>query len=135
IEVSALHLAMMYTPFINKGKLIKPSLLTSEDTGEVWKEKLISEENAELIASILRDIVKEGTAQSANHDDFPISGKTGTAELKLSADSDGQENAWFVGYPTDEQDKLIAMLVEDTKDIGASSYVAKKVADLLIELK
>lgn len=135
IEVSALHLAIMYTPFLNKGDLIKPTLLMSEDTEKVWKEKVISEDHAKLVQTILRDVVEKGTAQVANHDKHPISGKTGTAELKLAADSVGQENAWFVGYPSDQSDLLIAMLVENTKEIGASSYVAEKVADLLIEFK
>lgn len=135
IEISSLHLAVAYTPFFNKGNIIKPTLLTSEKTGEIWKEQIITEEQALLIQDILRDVVKEGTAKVANKDDLAISGKTGTAELKLSADSGGEENAWFVGYPTDDPDILIAMMVENTKNIGASSFVAEKVADLLIELK
>lgn len=135
IEVSSLHLAIAYTPFINNGNIIKPTLLSSEETGEIWKEQVMKEEHALLIQDILRDVVHKGTAKIANKDDLAISGKTGTAELKLSADSDGQENAWFVGYPADDQDILIAMMMEDTKDIGASSFVAEKVADLLIEFK
>lgn len=134
IEISALHLATAYTAFLNKGNMLKPTLLTTEETGQVWKESLVSPDHAELIQEILRDIVLEGTATVAKNDDLAISGKTGTAELKLSHDSEGHENGWFVGYPTENQDILIAMMIEQVEDIGTSTFVAEKVANLLIEL-
>lgn len=134
VEMSALHLAIAYTTFLNEGNMLKPLLLTSEETGQVWKEDLISPEDAELMQDILRDVVVKGTARIAHHEDLAISGKTGTAELKLSHDTEGHENGWFVGYPTEKQDILIAMMVEHVEDIGTSSYVAEKVTDILLEL-
>lgn len=134
IEVSALHLATAYTTFLNKGNMLKPTLLTTEETGQIWKEDLIKEDDAELIQNILRDVVLEGTATVAKYDELAISGKTGTAELKLSHDTKGHENGWFVGYPTDKQDILIAMMIEEVEDIGTSTFVADKVANLLLEI-
>jgi len=135
IEMSSLHLATAYTPILNGGDMIKPTLLLDEETGEVWKEQLLSEEHAEMMQDILKDVVEKGTAQSAKREEFPISGKTGTAELKLSEDESGKENGWFVGYPTDDQDLLIAMMIEGVEDLDGSSYVADKVADVLVNLK
>lgn len=135
IEVSALHLALTYTTFLNEGNMIKPTLLSESETGEILHEQLITPEQATLMQEILRDIVSKGTAKAANHEDLAISGKTGTAELKLSHDSEGHENGWFVGYPTDEQDILISLMVEHAEDIGTSSFAAEKVADILLELK
>src|SRR5699024_9158108 len=110
------------------------TLLITEDTGQIWKEKLISSDNAKLLQGILRDVVLKGTATVAKNDKLAISGKTGTAELKTSKDDKGHENGWFVGYPTDKQDILIAMMVEQAEDIGTSTFVAEKVANLLLEL-
>lgn len=136
IEVSSLHLALMYTPFLNDGTMLKPTLILDDEHSQAWKEDIITPEQATLIQDILRKIVTDGTAQVANIQEFPISGKTGTAELKLSSDQeDGKENGWFVGYPTDDQDILIAMMMENVQDIGASSYVAEQVADVLSQLK
>src|SRR5699024_1399337 len=97
IEVSALHLALTYTTFLNEGNMIKPTLLTVSETGEILHEQLITPEQATLMQGMLRDIVTKGTAKVANHEELAISGKTGTAELKLSHDSEGHENGWFVG--------------------------------------
>ncbi|OZU88815.1 penicillin-binding protein [Virgibacillus indicus] len=136
VEMSALHLALTYTPLLNKGNMLKPTFLVSEDTGQVWKENLLSSDQAEMLKGILREVVTNGTAEQANEAEFPISGKTGTAELKLtSEDKSGKENGWFVGYPTDDQNILIAMMVEHTEDRGGSGYTVEKVTDIFKELK
>lgn len=133
IEMSALHLASTYTTFLNEGNMVKPILLETETTGEIWKEQLISADEATLIKDILRKVVTDGTAQTADDAPFAISGKTGTAELKKSLDDeDGTQNGWFVGYPTDDQDVLIAMMIED---VDGSSVVAETVAEILTKIK
>ena len=135
LEMSSLHLALAYTPFLNDGNMVKPTLLTSEKTGDIWQKDLISSENADIIKKALKDVVEKGTAKKAKKDELSISGKTGTAELKLTGGESGKENGWFVGYPTDDQDILIAMMVEGTEDKGGSTYTAKKVTDILVKLK
>lgn len=135
IQISPLHLATAYTTFINDGNMIKPTLLTSEETGEYWKEDVITADEASLLREYLHEIVSKGTAKKAQEADFPISGKTGTAELKRSGEDSGQENGWFVGYPTDDEDILIAMMIEHTEDEGGSSYTVEKVTDILQEIK
>ncbi|GGK02923.1 penicillin-binding protein 3 [Lentibacillus kapialis] len=138
IETSALHLALTYTPFLNDGDMLKPTMLADAEQGEVWKESLITSDQAKLIREALQKVVasEKGTATAAKSADFPISGKTGTAELKLTADAEnGKENGWFVGYPSDDQDILIAMMVENTQDKGGSSHTVEKVTDILKEVK
>ncbi|GAB3804952.1 penicillin-binding transpeptidase domain-containing protein [Virgibacillus kimchii] len=135
LEMSALHLAVGYTMFINEGNMLRPTFLTSEETNQVWQESFISADQASLIADSLRAVVTDGTATVADEADFPISGKTGTAELKLTGEDDSaQENGWFVGYPTDDPEVLIAMMIENTQDRGGSGYTAEKVTDLLIDI-
>ncbi|SFD97188.1 penicillin-binding protein [Lentibacillus persicus] len=135
IEVSALHLALAYTPFLNEGNMLKPTILTDNEDSQVWKEGLITNDQATLIQDALRDVVEEGTASGAKDADFPISGKTGTAELKLADEENGEENGWFVGYPSEDQDILIAMMVEGTHDRGGSGYTVDKVTDILKDVK
>lgn len=135
IELSALHLATTYTTFLNEGNMLKPTLLLNEDTGQIWHEQLLTAEQAVLIQDILRDVVTKGTAKAANQEELAISGKTGTAELKQSQDSKGNENGWFIGYTTDKQDLLIAMMVENSNEIGTSGWATKKVADILLSIQ
>ncbi|ASN04706.1 penicillin-binding transpeptidase domain-containing protein [Virgibacillus necropolis] len=138
MQMSVLHLATAYTTFLNKGNMIKPILFKNEETGQVWKKDLITKDQATLIRDILRKVVTspKGTAKDAQKADFPISGKTSTAELKKSKDQEsGQENVWFVGYPSESQDILIAMMIEHAEDKNGSSYAVKKVTNILKEIK
>ncbi|WP_226037112.1 penicillin-binding transpeptidase domain-containing protein [Aquibacillus saliphilus] len=133
MQMSALHLALSFTPFLNDGTLLKPTLETSESTGEAWKTNLVSSDHAQLIQDVLRKVVSasNGTARDANIDNVQLSGKTGTAELKTSQDDeDGQENGWFVAYPA-EHDVLITMMVEG----NSSGYAVNKVADIFREIR
>ncbi|WP_164668066.1 penicillin-binding transpeptidase domain-containing protein [Virgibacillus doumboii] len=137
MELSALHMALTYTPFLNDGNLIKPTLLADAEKGQVWQEQLLTSEQATVIREALRKVVAapNGTAKGAQNADFPISGKTGTAELKKSGEESGAENGWFVGYPSNDQDILIAMMIEHTEDKGGSAYTVEKVTELLKEIK
>lgn len=135
VQVSPLYLATAYTTFLNDGNMLKPTLLANEKTKQVWKKDIITSDQAKVIQDALRKVVSspKGTGKMANISDFAVSGKTGTAELKKSADEkSGPENGWFVGYPTKDPDILIAMMMEHTeKQDGGSGIVAKKTAELL----
>lgn len=136
IEASVLHLATMYTTFLNNGNMIKPILLMDEEPNQVWKEGLLTSEQATIVQETLRNVVTDGTASYAKKASFPISGKTGTAELKLTLDEEnGEQNGWFVGYPTEDQDIIIAMMMEKVQDLGASGLVVQKVTDVLEAIK
>ncbi|RCW74741.1 penicillin-binding transpeptidase domain-containing protein [Saliterribacillus persicus] len=136
MEMSALHLAMTYTPIINQGDLMQPILEMDEESGQVWKEDILSAEHVDFLAGALSNVVTDGTARTANRESVVISGKTGTAELKQSqADESGQENGWFVGYP-DDQEILISMMIEKIQDQdNGSGYVANKVANVIENLR
>ncbi|MDY0405070.1 penicillin-binding transpeptidase domain-containing protein [Virgibacillus sp. 179-BFC.A HS] len=133
-QFSALHLATAYTAFLNDGTMLKPILLADDDKKQAWKKDLLTKEQEKEIQKDLHDVVAKGTGSQAKRKDFPISGKTGTAELKASKDDkSGDENGWFIGYPTEKQDILIAMMQEKTQKVG-SGIVAKKVADILVDV-
>jgi len=134
IEMSALHLAASYTIFVNEGNMVKPTLLLDEPTGEIWEEHLLSKEEAERIDEILRKVVTDGTARLAEDEaNVPLAGKTGTAELKLSRDSEGSVNSWFVAYPHESQDILMAMMIEKTED-KEMSYAVEKFVKVINKL-
>ncbi|PAE19102.1 hypothetical protein CHH80_18285 [Bacillus sp. 7504-2] len=129
ILMSPIHLAMTYTPFLNDGDMLYPLLLKEEER-KIWKNNLIDHETVERIDSYLLDVVKDpnGTGHGVYIPTRTIAGKSGTAEIKASkSDTQGTENGWFVAYDHDKQDLLIAMMIEDVKQRGGSSYVGKKV--------
>ncbi|HSJ38617.1 MAG TPA: penicillin-binding transpeptidase domain-containing protein [Planococcus sp. (in: firmicutes)] len=129
--VNILHLAAMYEPFLNGGTMYEASMLLEEDEPTVWKEGLVSDDNAELLRAAMRSAVTDGYAKSANIGEVAIAGKTGTAELKMRTGEQGKENGYFVGYDSEKPDAIIAMMIEGIEDEpNGSDYVAAKVASV-----
>lgn len=127
-----LQLATSYTPFINNGNMLKPYLLLDKEKSEVWKENIISADNAKTIAGMLRKVVADprGTGHGANLPNVELAGKTGTAELKSSKNEKGKENGVFVAYDSGKKDLLVAMIVESVEKGGGSKVVVQKVANI-----
>jgi len=132
VQMNILHLADTYTTFINDGNMIKPSLLLNDDRSKVWKENVISPENAKVITGLLRKVVADprGTGHGANLPNIALAGKTGTAELKSSKKEKGKENGLFVAYDQNKKDVLVAMLVESVEKGGGSHLVVQKMANI-----
>ncbi|QSS98732.1 penicillin-binding transpeptidase domain-containing protein [Pontibacillus sp. ALD_SL1] len=131
VEMSSLHLAMTYTPFVTGGTLLKPTLLADEGTGQAWHENVISQETASLLTERLKAVVEdaEGTAHDAVIEGLKIAGKTGSAELKRAGEEDGQVNGWFVAWNTESNNLLVSMMIEDAED--GSHEVVPKVKSVL----
>ncbi|WP_424475647.1 penicillin-binding transpeptidase domain-containing protein [Oceanobacillus kimchii] len=128
VMMSPLHLALTYTPYLNGGNMLYPSLVEEKEP-EIWKKNLISKETANLVKENLIQVVEspEGTAHTIYIPDTVIGGKSGTAEIKESkADDNGNENGWFVSFEEDDSEILLVMMVEDVKDRGGSGYVISK---------
>src|SRR5699024_9888792 len=102
---------------------------------EVWNENFINKDHADQMKRYLRENVSDGTAKMANDDDLHISGKTISADLKLTKETSDIQNGCFIEYPTDDEHILIDMMIDCVKDVGASSYVEGKVKDVLKDIK
>lgn len=129
VEMSVLHLASTYTMLVNNGNMIKPTLLLDDEDSQVWKSGLLSMENVTKMNEALKQVVDHprGTANAAKMKDYPLAGKTGTAEFKEKQTEAGKENGWFVAYNTDNPSLLIAMMIENVEGRGGSKVVVEKV--------
>ncbi|WML24515.1 penicillin-binding transpeptidase domain-containing protein [Neobacillus sp. OS1-33] len=129
IQMSIVHLLSAYTPFVNKGNMVKPILLAEEQKGQVLKEAVVSAEHAGVIAADLRKVVGDagGTAHAADIKGYPLAGKTGTAEIKQKQGETGTENGWFIGYNTESPNLMVAMMIENVQGRGGSQVPVKKV--------
>ena len=137
VLVNPLHMASIYSAFVNDGNMIKPYIEYKEDLKpEYWIENAFSKEAANEIKEDLTQVVENpnGTAYAAKIDGMTIAGKTGTAEIKASQDDEnGTEIGWFNAFRisdrTDEQ-LLIINMIEDVKDRGGSHYLLPKVRNM-----
>lgn len=134
VLVNPLHLACIYSAFVNEGNMILPYLEYQEDREpSYWVENAFTKEAAETISEDLRQVVSnpDGTAHAAASVlGAVLAGKTGTAEIKASQDDEnGTELGWFAVYNTDvsaENAVLMLNMTEDVKGRGGSGYVVNK---------
>ena len=118
-ETTLLNLTSAYAPFVNGGKKISPNLISRiqdrrgktifleknrkcigcdkfiDNNAQLPKiestnKKIISEETAYQMTSILRGTVERGTAKKLKSLKVPLAGKTGT--------TNDNYDAWFIGF-------------------------------------
>ena len=138
ILVNPLHLASMYTAFLNGGDMIRPYIQYQEEAiGTVWKEQMFSEDIVNQVMEGMTGVVNDlrGTGYGAHRDDRILAGKTGTAEIKdAKEDVNGTEIGWFSVFTTEwntPQPILLISMVENVKEIGGSGYVVNKDKEVL----
>lgn len=139
VLVNPLHMAAMYTAFVNDGDMIKPYIEYKEDTSapEYMLKGAFTKEAANTIKEDLIQVIEDegGTAHNVKMDDITIAGKTGTAEIKESQeDTEGTEIGWFNAFVADENSEkqiLIVSMVEDIKDRTEAKYVTTRVKRIL----
>ena len=137
ILVNPIHMASIYSAFANDGNMIKPHIeYNEEENGKILIENAFSKEAADIIENDLIKVVESGTASDMKIDGMTIAGKTGTAELKTSAeDTESGTLGWFDCYTINRQngtDMLIISMVENIQDNsdGGSHYLIKKIKTL-----
>lgn len=88
-EVTPLQMVRMVSTIANGGELIKPRIvkgILDEETGEIEEVpveksgRVISEETAKSILSMMESVVSEGTGKGSKVAGYAIGGKTGTSE-------------------------------------------------------
>ena len=124
--VTPLDLATAYTMFVNGGEVARPRGLISvfDAHGDqvldrpVVRTRVIGEQAAFQMVTLLRDVVDRGTGAPARALGVrgPIAGKTGT--------TDGYRDAWFVGFSS----SVVAGVwvgFDQPSAIGRDAYAAR----------
>ncbi len=135
ILANPIHMALIYSAFLNDGNMIKPYLEYKEYSQKAYlKENVFSKEAANKMKEYLLEVVErpDGTAHRLQMDNVRLAGKTGTAELKQSKDDENRETlGWFNCFTVDSQNPiLIISMVEDGQINGGSRYLIQKIRTL-----
>ena len=137
ILINPVHLAALYTAFLNQGDVLAPYLLYKEEPGtSVWLPQAFSTEAVQTVAEGMEQVINDpnGTGYGVHREDIRLAGKTGTAEIKASVeDTTGTELGWLAVYTAQETENplLLVSMVEDVKDRGGSGYVTDKIRAVL----
>jgi cell division protein FtsI (penicillin-binding protein 3) len=153
LMVTPLHTAMLYNAVANKGKMLKPYLVSGvTENGKLVKdiqpvvvnERICSEETLKQLNECLKGVCTEGTATSLfKNAPYTVAGKTGTALVANGnrgyADKIYQSS--FAGFfPADDPQYTIVVLIRNkphaAKFYGAAvaGPVFKEISDRLYTL-
>jgi cell division protein FtsI/penicillin-binding protein 2 len=126
VRATLLQLSMAYLTIANDGVLLKPYIIKeiANNNNCIYRgekkvvRKVLNSNIAWQIKEILGRAVSEGTGRAAQLDDYPVCGKTGTAQ-KLEPNgkySDKKSMMTFIGFfPKDDPQYLIAVYVDEPK--------------------
>ena len=113
-EITPIQMVTAVSAIANKGIAVKPRVvkaIINSETGErknlevEEKERVISEETANSVLSMMQSVVDEGTGKNAKVEGYLIGGKTGTSEDGVNT---GKYVTSFIGVaPTDNPELVI----------------------------
>jgi len=138
MQMTPLHVAMLYNSIANNGIMVKPYLvrgvgtlgkMNTEYNPEILNSSVCSKEDCETLQSFLEGVVERGTARNLNNLPFTVAGKTGTARIANSGTyGEHTYNGSFVGYfPADKPQYTCLVLVSNPKGAYYGSVVAAPV--------
>lgn len=121
-KITPIQMATMLSSIGNKGVYIKPHFVkkiisNSEldengnrkvtEIGKQEGERIISEENAANVLSMMQSVVDEGTGKKAKSEGINIGGKTGTSEDGVNT---GKYISSFIGIAPVESPKVVVLV-------------------------
>jgi len=133
VSVTPVQMAAAFGAIANGGTLMRPYVVHRivDRNGNVTLEnrptpvrRVVSQRTAETVTTLLRRVVEEkgGTGTKARLDDFPVAGKTGTAQ-KVNLQTGGysaKRIGSFVGFVPADRPRLVILVLID--EPGTSSY-------------
>lgn len=137
-QITPMHLNMITSAIANNGVLMKPYVIekvVSADGQTVKKflpseyGRLLSQEEAELLQTMMKAVVERGTATYLKGLDYTAAGKTGSAEY---SDSSDQSHAWFTGFAPAEDPQISVTIIVEGAGTGGDYAVpiAKNIFDI-----
>ncbi|MEW5873675.1 MAG: penicillin-binding transpeptidase domain-containing protein [Candidatus Zixiibacteriota bacterium] len=138
VAVTPLQLASAAATIANGGYRIRPHLVDAIEhpNGKVTKvpavgTRILRPEVAHLMKGLMAGVVREGTAKQIWDPEFPIAGKTGTAEkpnLQTRSYDKSKFMAVFVGfYPADRPEIVGLVILDEPKGVHYGGYTAAPV--------
>jgi cell division protein FtsI (penicillin-binding protein 3) len=135
VSLTPLQTLTFYNAIANNGEMVKPQFVSEirewnrtvkRFNKEVLNPRICSPETTKKVREVLANVVKRGTASKLYTKDFPMAGKTGTAQANYN--KDGIEKHYissFVGYfPANQPRYSCIVIVHRPKTTGNNYYGA-----------
>lgn len=135
MQLTPMHLAMVYNAVANNGRMMKPYLIRgigslgrihTEYEPTVLNSSICNESDVKTLREFLEGVVERGTAKSLGSLPFSVAGKTGTARIASSGNyGEYRYNSSFVGYfPADKPQYTALVLISEPQGAYYGSTVA-----------
>lgn len=125
IAVNAVQIAAAVASIINDGKKVAPTLLKRNvnDENRESNESVVSARTAAQMRALMRLVVTNGTAKSAEVNGYIVGGKTGTADKNINGRYEkNARRASFIGvFPANAPRYLVFTMLDDPKG-NAKTY-------------
>ncbi len=130
VAVTAMQMAAAYAAIANRGVLMQPYLVKSviDPSGRTIRERtptkvrrVLDEENAELLCTLLQEVVDSGTGVKAQIEGLSVAGKTGTSHKVKETVRGYDDNKYissFVGFAPVESPQIVGVVVIDNPSKG-----------------
>ena len=136
-KITPLQLVRAIASVVNGGELVEPYMVSEVQDAKgnvVYRQeptvtrRTVKEETSEMMRTLIRSVVTEGTAKNANVAGFAIGGKTGTSEKIDVFDDKGQrvldKIVSFVGIATMDDPEYIVLAALDTPSRATGIYIS-----------
>ena len=129
LEATALQMATVAQTIGNGGMRMEPRMVakivdqdgrTIDEPLPEEAERVVSKDTAEKVASMMRNVVEQGTGTAAKLEGVEVSGKTGTAEVN----NNDLNDPWFIGFT----DRFAVAVVIERVQGGTGGEVAAPIA-------
>lgn len=136
-KITPLQLVRAIASVVNGGELVEPYMVSEAQDAKgnvVYRQeptvtrRTVKEETSEMMRTLIRSVVTEGTAKNADVAGFAIGGKTGTSEKIDVFDDKGQrvldKIVSFVGIAAMDDPEYIVLAALDTPSRATGIYIS-----------
>jgi len=138
VSITPLQTLTYYNAVANNGEMVKPQFVSEirewnktikKFDKQVINPKICSDETTKKLRACLENVVKRGTGRSLYSKDFPMAGKTGTAQANYN--KNGVQKHYvssFVGYFPANDPKYTCIVVVHEPNTSRNNYYGADVA-------
>jgi cell division protein FtsI (penicillin-binding protein 3) len=135
--VSPMAFLSAFSAFANEGERLMPSLV-EKPGAKPEATRVMSAVTADLVVTMMREAVTDGTGAPADVAGYRVAGKTGTAEkpIKGGYDASRNVNSFAAVFPSDSPHYALIVTLDEPKTRPGEStaaYTAAPVAGRIIE--
>lgn len=144
LSLTPLQLLSFYNAVANNGEMLKPQFIKEIRRGgkieksfepEVLNPSLCSEETLGKLQSMMKGVVKSGTATNIYSEKYTSAGKTGTCKLNYWVKGSNEYQSSFAGYFPADNPKYSCIVVVNKPDASKAYYGNLVAAPVFSEIR